>query len=216
MMNQYGRPGLFSMLTPVVKNLIIINLIIWIGSTLIGDTMYEKFALFPFESPLFKYHQMLTHMFMHGNFWHVFFNMYTLMIFGGVVEQIIGEKKFLILYFVCGLGAAGLHLAVQAIGGGSDIPCVGASGAIYGLIMAYAILFPDSKLTLLFPPVTLSAKWMVIIFVAIELVTGIGGNLVTFTDGIAHFAHLGGMLFAWLLIKYWKARGTLFNRENFS
>lgn len=200
----------------VTRNLILINVLVFVMFLINSNFMVEYFALFYPASPYFKFWQPLTHMFVHGGFWHIFFNMYTLMIFGGVVEQIIGEKKFLILYFVCGLGAAGLHLAVQAIGGGSDIPCVGASGAIYGLIMAYAILFPDSKLTLLFPPVTLSAKWMVIIFVAIELVTGIGGNLVTFTDGIAHFAHLGGMLFAWLLIKYWKARGTLFNRENFS
>ena len=231
-----GRPGFFSMLTPVVKNLIIINVIIMIGTSIIGESMYEKFSLFPFESPLFHPYQLVTHMFMHGGFWHILFNMYTLVGFGSVLERMIGEKKFLIFYFTCGLGAAALHLGVEylqahsfmaSVAEGSQAaaqsyiqlkspPTVGASGAIYGVLIGYAMLFPESKLTLIFPPVTLSAKWMVIIFVAIELVTGIGGNLVTFTDGIAHFAHLGGMLFAWLLIKYWKARGTLFNRENFS
>ena len=165
-------------------------------------------------------------MFMHGGFWHIFFNMYTLFIFGVVVECIIGSKKFLLFYFICGLGAAGLQMftqylemqsflasdsqaAMQGIIALKSTPTVGASGAIYGVLIGYAMLFPESRMTLLFPPVTLSAKWMVVIFAAIELFTGVAG----WADGIAHFAHLGGMLIGWLMIRWWKRRGVLFDQD---
>lgn len=193
------------------------------------DFMYSYFALFYPTSQFFHWWQPVTHMFMHGGFLHIFFNMYTLWMFGSVIERMIGEKKFLIFYFVCGLGAVALHTGVEyiqaqsfmsAIAEGStsaaasyaelkSTPCLGASGAIYGVIIAYAMLFPESKLTLLFPPVTLSAKWMVIIFAVIELLTGVTGTAV----GVAHFAHLGGMLFGWLMFKYWRKKGTLFDRN---
>ena len=182
--------------------------------------MYQKFALFPFQSPLFKIYQLITHMFMHGGFWHIFFNMYTLMIFGTVLERVWGSNKFLIFYFVTGIGAALCHNAVMDLQIASFInkdnmamaaqlmrtPTVGASGAIYGVLLGYGMLFPDSVMQLIFPPVALKAKWWVVIFVVIELVTGLtgmGGN-------IAHFAHLGGMLFGWLLILYWKKKGRLY------
>ena len=214
----------------VTKNLIIINVIIFLATLVNKEFMISNFALFYPKSHWFHWWQVITHMFMHGNFWHIFFNMYTLFIFGCVVERIIGERKFLTFYMVCGLGAAALHLGVEAlqaqgylnaIAEGStraadsymalkSTPTVGASGAIYGVLIGYAMLFPDSRLTLLFPPVTLSAKWMVIIFAAIELVTGVTGT----AAGVAHFAHLGGMLIGWMLIRYWKKKGTLFNREN--
>ena len=213
----------------VTKNLIITNVILFVGMLVNQNFMLSNFALFYPASPFFRWWQPLTHMFMHGNFWHIFFNMYTLFLFGSVLERMIGTRKFIIFYFVCGLGAAALHVGVQAIqaqslmnqiADGSAaamtayhnlklVPTVGASGAIYGVLIGYAMLFPDSKLTLLFPPVTLSAKWMVIIFAAIELLTGVTGT----AEGIAHFAHLGGMLFGWLLITYWKKKGTLFDRN---
>ena len=220
--------GFLSSLPTVTKNLIIINVLVFVMTILRKQFMYESFALFYPTSPFFHWWQYITHMFMHGGFWHIFFNMYTLLIFGCVVERIIGSKKFLIFYFICGLGAAALHTGVEylqatsymnAIADGSlqaadsyarlkMTPTVGASGAIYGIILAYAMLFPQSRLTLLFPPVSLSAKWMVIIFATIELLTGIAGT----ADGVAHFAHLGGMLFGWLLIRYWRKKGTLFDR----
>ena len=198
----------------VTRNLIIINIIIFVATVLAERVMHNDifgrlFALYPISSPFFRFWQPVTYMFMHGGIWHILFNMYTLYIFGSVVERMIGEKKFLIFYFICGLGAAALQLAVQSIQG-SFACTVGASGAIYGLLIAYAMLFPQSKLTLIFPPVTLSAKWMVIVFAGIEILTSIG----PLDDGIAHLAHLGGMLFGWLLIKYWKSKGTLFDREN--
>lgn len=210
----------------VTRNLLIINVLMFIGTLLNEETMTRVFALFYPASPLFHGWQYITHMFMHGGFWHIFFNMYTLFIFGSVVERIIGEKKFLIFYFVCGLGAAALHTGVEylqaqhymtLIAQGDTAamqayqmlkmtPTVGASGAIYGLLIGYAMLFPNAQLTLIFPPVTLSAKWWVIIFAVIELVTGVTG----IASGIAHFAHLGGMLFGFLLIRYWRKKGTLF------
>ena len=196
----------------VTRNLIAINVIIFIATLLNENYMMGSFALFYPGSHYFRWWQIVTHMFMHGGFWHIFFNMYTLYMFGSVVEEIIGPRKFLIYYFVCGLGAAGLHLGVEALQvtffAAALPPVVGASGAIFGVIIAFAMLFPESRLTLLFPPVTMKARTMVIVFAAIELFTGVTG----FADGIAHFAHLGGMLFGWLLIRYWRAKGTLFDR----
>ncbi|MBO7574236.1 MAG: rhomboid family intramembrane serine protease [Bacteroidales bacterium] len=226
--NDGGRRGGFlSSLPPVTKNLIIVNVIVFLASLLNENFMIGTFALFYPTSQYFHWWQVVTHMFMHGGFWHIFFNMYTLLIFGCVVERIIGSKKFLLFYFICGLGAVALHLGVEylqmqsymqgaALGNATAIqnialikntPTVGASGAIYGVLMGYAMLFPESRMTLLFPPVTLSAKWMVAIFAAIELFTGVTG----LSAGIAHFAHLGGMLIGWLMILSWRKRGVLFD-----
>ena len=152
----------------------------------------------------------------------------TLFIFGSVLERVWGTKKYLLFYFVTGLGAAALHTGVQwievqhymsqiaagdpaaaqNIGDLMRIPTVGASGAIYGLLLGYGMLYPDAVLALIFPPIALKAKWFVIIFAVIELLTGLTGT----GGGVAHFAHLGGMLFGWLLILYWKRRNRLYQR----
>ena len=220
-MRNYGFGGFLSAIPPVTRNLIIINTIVLIFTVLTGDKMYGMFSLFAFESTLFKPWQIITHMFMHGGFWHLFFNMYTLMIFGTQLERVWGSKKFLLFYFVTGIGAALCHnlvvhlqishyLATGATAKAQAAmmtPTVGASGAIYGVLLGYGMLWPNSVLQLLIPPVKLTAKWFVIIFGAIELVTGLtgmGGN-------IAHFAHLGGMLFGLALILYWKKRGKLYS-----
>lgn len=224
-----GRGGFLSSLPTVTKNLIIINVILFIATLVNEELMIKSFALFYPTSPYFRWWQVLTHMFMHGGFWHVFFNMYTLLIFGSVVERIIGSRKFLFFYFICGLGAVALHLGVEwlqmqsymegaALGNTTALqriaqikitPTVGASGAIYGVLLGYAMLFPESRMTLLFPPVTLSARGMVIVFAAIELFTGVTG----IASGIAHFAHLGGMLIGWLVILWWRRRGILFDPD---
>ena len=223
---QENRRGFLSNIPPVTRNLIIINVLLFIATLVNENYMIGTFGLFYPTSPYFRWWQVVTHMFMHGGFWHIFFNMYTLFIFGMVVENILGSKKFVLFYFICGLGAAGLQIGTQYIEMQAFInagtqqalesiaqlkvtPTVGASGAIYGVLLAYAMLFPDSKMTLIFPPVTLSAKWMVVIFAVIELVTGVVG----WVDGVAHFAHLGGMLIGWLLILWWKKRGVLFNKS---
>ena len=223
-----GRGGLLAGMPAAVKHIIIINVIVMLMTLLKEDFMYETFALFYPTSPFFHWWQPVTHMFMHGGFWHLIFNMYTLSIFGSVLERVWGTKKFLLFYFVTGLGAAFIHTGVewlqmqswlsQAAEGSTAAmtsihllkmtPTVGASGAIYGVLMGYAMLYPDTVLSLLIPPISMKAKWFVLIFAAIELftgVTGTGGN-------IAHFAHLGGLIFGFLLIWYWKKRHTLYSR----
>lgn len=213
-----------------VKNIIIINILVMIMTYLNETLMVEKFALFYPTSPFFHWWQPVTHMFMHSGFWHILFNMYTLYIFGSTLERVWGPKKFLIFYFVTGIGAAAIHTGVEWIqmqswitqaaeGSQSALvsihqlkmtPSLGASGAIYGVLMGYALLYPDSMLVLFFPPIPIKAKWMVLIFAAIELVTGVTGT----GGGIAHFAHLGGLIFGFILIRFWKKRGTLYNRYN--
>ena len=218
--------GFWGAMPPVVKNLVILNGVMLLITFLTGDFMYEKFALFYIDSPLFKPYQLVTHMFMHGSFIHLFFNMYSLVIFGIVLEQVWGSQKFFLYYMVTGLGAAALHLLVMYIEAGSYqnaamagsaiaaqhleilrlTPTVGASGAVYGVLLDYGMLFPNNVLQLLFPPIALKAKWFVMIFGAIELWMGLsnsGGN-------IAHFAHLGGMLFGYLLILYWKKKNRMY------
>lgn len=206
--------GFLGNVPAVTRNIIIINIIMfvatWFAERMMHTDIMGIFALYFPGSANFRIWQPITYMFMHGGFFHIFFNMYTLLIFGSVVEQIIGQKKYLIFYLLCGLGAAGLHILMTTVLRLPIGPMVGASGAIYGVLIAYAMLFPESKMTLLFPPVTLSAKWMVAIFAAIELFTGITGTM----EGIAHFAHLGGMVVGFLLILYWKSRGVLFDRED--
>ena len=220
---QENRGGFLSSIPPVTKNLILVNIIIYIATVINENFMIGMFGLFYPSSQYFHWWQVVTHMFMHGGFFHIFFNMYTLFIFGVVLERIIGSKKFLLFYFVCGLGAAALQIgtqylemqafisagATQSIAALKATPTVGASGAIYGVLIGYAMLFPESRMTLIFPPVTLSAKWMVIIFAAIELFTGVLG----WVDGVAHFAHLGGMLIGWLMIRWWRKRGVLFEKD---
>lgn len=223
-----GRRGFMSNVPTAIRNIIIINVLIMIMTRLNGNFMYEKFALFYPTSPFFHWWQPLTHMFMHGGFWHLFFNMYTLYIFGSVLERVWGTKKFLIFYFVTGLGAAAVHTGVEwlqmnhwmtqvaegSVAAQAQIhalkmtPTVGASGAIYGVLMGYAMLYPDSIMTLIFPPISMKAKWFVLIFAAIELFTGVSGM----GGGIAHFAHLGGLIFGFLLIMYWKKKRTLYSR----
>ena len=180
---------------------------------------------------------------MHGGFFHLFFNMYTLFIFGTVLERVWGAKKFLLFYFVTGIGAALVHMGVQwlqyenalsasgltyadaavwadqialDIKAGAQsvprwsvtlfVPTVGASGAIYGILMGYAMLYPDSIMRLIFPPVALKAKWFVLIFAGLELLLGITST----GAGIAHFAHLGGLIFGFLLLLYWKKTRKLY------
>ena len=223
-----GRRGFMSNVPTAVKNIIIINVLVMIMTGLRENFMYETFSLFYPTSPFFHWWQPVTHMFMHGGFWHLFFNMYTLFIFGSVLERVWGTRKFLIFYFVTGLGAAAVHTGVEwiqmnhwmaQVAEGSMTaqaqihalkmtPTVGASGAIYGVLMGYAMLYPDSIMTLVFPPISMKAKWFVLIFAGIELLTGVSGM----GGGVAHFAHLGGLIFGFLLIRYWKKRRTLYNR----
>ena len=221
--------GFLSSIPTTTRNIIIINVLVMIMTSLNGNMMYERFALFYPTAPFVAGWQPVTHMFMHGGFWHLFFNMYTLYFFGRVLEERWGAKKFLIFYFVTGIGAALVHTGVEwiqmhhwmgQVAEGSMAaqakihalkmtPTVGASGAIYGVLMGFAMLYPDAILSLIFPPVSMKAKWFVLIFGGIELLTGITGV----GGGIAHFAHLGGLIFGYLLIIYWKKKRTLYDRD---
>lgn len=224
-----GGGGFLANIPAATKNIILINICIWIMTALNENFMYEKFALFYPTSPFFHWWQPVTHMFMHGGFFHLFFNMYTIYFFGRVLEEKWGARKFLVFYFVTGLGAALIHTGVEylqmntwmsQVADGSlaaqakihalkMTPTVGASGAIYGVLMGFAMLYPDSLMSLVFPPVTMKAKWFVMIFAAIELLAGVTGT----GGGIAHFAHLGGLIFGYILIRYWKKAGKLYDRD---
>lgn len=209
-----------SQIPTVTKNLVAINILMFIATLINENFMVTNFAMFYPASPFFKPWQILTHMFMHGGFWHIFFNMYSLLMFGSILERSLGPKKFLIFYFVTGLGAVALHTGVEwmqarvFIANGAAqayqqllvTPTLGASGAIYSVLIGFAMLYPQARLTLIFPPIPMTAKWLVIIFAAIELFFSING----IQEGVAHFAHLGGMLFGWLLIRWWRKHGKLY------
>jgi membrane associated rhomboid family serine protease len=180
------------------------------------EFMIEKFALFYPASPFFLPHQFVTHIFMHGNFFHLFFNMWMFWIFGTTLEHVWGGKKFLIYYMVTGLGAAAMHTGVNWLESlwfngmqYHDLlstPTVGASGAVFGVLLAFGMLFPNNVVQMLFPPIAIKAKWFVVICGAFELILGVsqsGGN-------IAHFAHIGGMLFGFILVKYWQHKGRMY------
>ena len=209
-----------SQIPTVTKNLVAINILMFIATLINENFMVANFAMFYPASPFFKPWQILTHMFMHGGFWHIFFNMYSLLMFGSILERSLGPKKFLIFYFVTGLGAAALHTGVEwmqarvFIANGAVnayqallmTPTLGASGAIYGVLIGFAMLYPQARLMLIFPPIPVKAKWLVVIFAVIELFSGING----IQDGVAHFAHLVGMLFGWLLIRWWRKHGKMY------
>ena len=228
----------FANLTPVVKNLLIINLICFLPFIVLSNSNYQinvvyNGGLFYFGSPHFKVWQILTYMFLHGGWSHILFNMFALFSFGPILEYAIGPKRFFNLYFICGIGAALFQMMVQAIEvyqitGAFTIaqpllessylqygdhaqklydiystPVVGASGAIFGLLVAFGMLYPDLELMLLFVPVPIKAKYIIPIYIIIEIVLGFGqfGG-----DNVAHFAHLGGALLGFILIKIWRYR----------
>ncbi|MBQ9185071.1 MAG: rhomboid family intramembrane serine protease [Bacteroidales bacterium] len=211
--NSGNRQSIFNLVPKVTGHLILINIILFIATLINEHFMIGTFSLFYPASPFFRPWQLITHMFMHGGFFHIFFNMYSLFLFGTVLERTIGSKKFVVFYFLCGIGAMLLHLlTVHLTGSIADktiVPMLGASGAIYGLFIGYGMMFPDNILTLVFPPISLKAKWMMLIFVVIELAIGIYDT----SDGVAHFAHLGGALIGFLLMFYWKKTGKIWLRN---
>lgn len=219
--------GFLGNIPKATRNIFLVNVLVFIATSINREFMFEYFAWFFPKSPFFHWWQAVTYMFMHGGFWHIFANMWGLLMFGSILERTIGYEKFLKVYFLSGIGALLLHTGVQfieamplldkmaqgdAVARSSyyDIlrtPMLGASGAVFGIQVAYAMLYPDTVLTLMFPPVSMRAKWFVAVFIGIELLTGITGT----AAGIAHFAHLGGALVGFLLIAYWKKKGTLWN-----
>jgi membrane associated rhomboid family serine protease len=186
----------FQKTTPIVLNLIIINALVFAAQLFLDSSVgvTEYLALYPFNSGFFKPYQLVTHMFTHGGFMHILFNMYALWMFGAVLERVWGPKKFLIFYLVCGLAAGVAQLFL------SDSPAVGASGAIMGLLAGFAYLFPNTEFFILPLPFPIKAKYMVAIYAAIDL---FGGFHPGKADNIAHFAHLGGMVMGFILVIFW-------------
>ena len=194
-------------ITDVVKHLIIINVLVFIGTiTLLADSRLNLALYYP-GSEYFEPYQIVTHMFMHADFGHLAFNMLSLFFLGPWVERYWGPRRFLFYYFFCGLGAALIQILSmyyvienQGMLSLANIPMLGASGAIYGVIIAFAVLFPNVQLMLLFPPIPIKAKYLAVILIGIDLFFGVSGQ----QTNIAHFAHLGGALFGFLLILFWK------------
>jgi membrane associated rhomboid family serine protease len=204
---RYHRPSTFP---PIVKNLIILNVLVFFARTIIiAQARYDinwNMALWPINALEFKPYQIFTHMFAHGGLTHILFNMFGLWMFGRILENVWGPKRFLFFYLVCGLGAAAAHLAVQYLQAGYG-PAVGASGAIMGIFAAFAYLFPNTELFIMFIPIPVKAKWAVLGFTAIDLFSGITNT----SDNIAHFAHLGGALTGFILVLIWNKT----NRKTF-
>ncbi|MBK8552512.1 MAG: rhomboid family intramembrane serine protease [Ignavibacteria bacterium] len=235
-MNSYRRPGFFggfSLFPPVIKLLLLSNVTIYIifnlllsgfsvGSTSFDLIITKYFALNPLKPVLFNENgqilqlsfypwQLITYMFLHGDFFHLFFNMLMLWMFGAELENTWGQKRFLTYYFVCGIGAGLCNLLIAPMFGPVG-PTVGASGSIYGILVAFGYLFPNREIYVYFL-IPVKAKYLVIIFMIIELFSAGGGR----NDGIAHFAHLGGGIigFIYLLIMYKGSPTKFFGNTSF-
>ncbi|WP_187443966.1 rhomboid family intramembrane serine protease [Sphingobacterium phlebotomi] len=231
--------NILSNLSPVVKNLLIINVVCFIGSAIFMQAP-RFFGVFYPDSPFFHIWQVITYMFMHGGFGHIFFNMFALVMFGPIIEQVLGSKRFINFYLICGIGALVLQYGVQAaevyhitgtvraaeflnfdmlnnrVSSPLDVtqdqfntlasiygtPLVGASGAIYGLLLAFGYLFPNMSLYLMFIPIPIKAKFFIPILILIEIYLGFTNS----GGSIAHLAHVGGALFAYILLKIWRIR----------
>lgn len=191
-------------------NLLIINVIIYFAVNWMpwGNQLFNALALYMPDMPQFRPWQPITHMFVQKETMHLFTNIFSLWMFGRQAEYDLGGKRFLTYYLVCGLGAAVLQLAVSAAMGG-NIQMVGASGAVYGILLAFGLMHGDARIMLLIPPIPMKARWFVIIFGVLELVLGISGSIWS-VDSVAHFAHLGGMLFGWMLLMYWKSKRKIY------
>ena len=246
--------------SPIVKQLLIINIIFFVGSTLSfnSDFIYSLFGLYFPENPQFKFWQIITHMFMHGNIQHILFNMFALWMFGSSVESIFGSKKFLFFYITCGLGAAIIQILFNYYSFYSDlellvssgmlsddiiqvltegkravlnewarnfgleriqniydiftIPMVGASGAIMGVLVAFGMFFPESKLMLIFLPIPIRAKYFIPGIILLDLFSAITGQAIFSPSNTAYIAHIGGALTGFLIMIYWKKNQFTKNR----
>lgn len=198
---------------PVTMSLICVNgvmlIVLWLCQR-VGIDLNFFLGLHYWQAESFKIYQFVSYMFMHGGFIHFFFNMFALWMFGSTIERTWGAKRYLIYYFVCGLGAALVQEIVWGIGRspvalmyyGDYLITVGASGAIFGILLAFGMLYPNAPLYIMFIPIPIKAKWMVIGYGIMELFAGVSQT----GDNVAHFAHLGGMIFGFLLIMYWRKR----------
>ena len=203
-MYNYRRPVDNSMIPNVIFALLIANGLVFALQQWDPRFMIFNFALWPVGVPQspFAPWQLLTYGFLHGNFNHIFFNMFGLWMFGRDLERLMGPRRFLIYYFSCVIGAAVVQLIVAGIQGGV-YPTLGASGGVFGILLAYGMTYPNRVVMLLFPPIPMKAKYFVLLYGLLELYLGLSGS----SPGVANFAHLGGMLFGFLLLRYWSMAG---------
>ena len=246
----YSNRGFGLNIPKITKNILILNIVLFLLTQIgIATNRYDLTHYLAIYHPLsenFRPFQLITYMFMHGSFGHIFFNMFALVMFGKILENVWGEKKFFIYYLVTGVGAALFSIGVTylryyilksqvpenvlnnillngrellenqknfanpvygklnlLVNYTANIPTVGASGAIFGILMAFGMMFPDAQLMLLFPPIPIKGKYIAIV----ALVLGV---MMDFRGNVAHFAHLGGMVFGYILIKYWRKNTTNF------
>ncbi|MBQ9639416.1 MAG: rhomboid family intramembrane serine protease [Bacteroidales bacterium] len=200
------------MLPNGVKHLLIINVLFYVATMVLhrgGIYLENVLALYPLGSPYLHPWQLLTYMFMHANIDHIFFNMFALWMFGYILENYWGTRRFLIYYLLCGIGAGVANLLLAGLIGAH--PTIGASGAVYGILLAFGMMFPNERIYLYFL-VPIKAKWFVIGYALIELVDGI---LFT-TDGVAHFAHLGGMLTGFIILMLWRMKNKKQQQDTFN
>jgi len=211
-----NKNSFLSILPPVTLNLLIINFLFWLASAALatgalGD-IREVLGLYYWQSSRFHVYQFVTYMFQHADFSHIFFNMFGLFMFGPVLEHVWGSRRYLFFFLFTGIGAGIVQEAVWTVqignslndillAGGFEPITIGASGAIFGILLAFAMTFPDARMMLIFLPIPVKAKYFVPIYALIELFSGIYNPL---GDNVAHFAHLGGALFGVILILYWK------------
>ncbi len=206
-MNYYRPQSRFSM-PPATMNLLIINALVFFGMAINPKALewiVDHLALYSFSSGGFRIWQPITYMFLHGGPMHLFTNMFALWMFGRFIENDMGTNRFLSYYFATGVGAALVQLLVYWITGGVG-PTLGASGAVFGLLLAFGMMYPNSIIMLLIPPIPMKAKYFVIGYGLIELFFGVSGMM----SSVAHFAHLGGMIFGFLLLRLWKKQGKIY------
>jgi membrane associated rhomboid family serine protease len=199
---------------PVTRALLIANVAMYLLQNLGGDSFVYQLALWPLQhddiygggyaGPHFQAWQLVSYAFLHGSFAHLFFNMFALWMFGSQIEQLLNSRRFAIYYFVCIVGAGLTQLAVQEYANGPMAPTVGASGGVFGLLLAFGLAFPRRRLMLLFPPIPMPAWLFVTLYGALELYLGVTGT----AQGVAHFAHLGGMAAGFLLILWWRRQSA--------
>jgi membrane associated rhomboid family serine protease len=194
-----------SLLPPATRALILVNAGVYLLQLLAGDTIEQYLALWPLGTGLFRPWQLLTYGFLHDphNVWHILFNMFALYMFGRALEQLWGSRRLLVFFLVCVLSAGLTELAVQAAPGTEPNAVIGASGGVFGVLLAFAWYFPRERILLLFPPIPMPAWLFVTLYGILELFLGVTGS----QQGVAHFAHLGGMLGAAACILFWRARG---------
>jgi membrane associated rhomboid family serine protease len=193
---------MFEQITPTNKALILGNVGIFLLQYLLGGYVEYLFALWPPQLPYFKPWQLLTYGFLHGSFTHLFFNMFALFMFGSEIERLFGPKRYLIYYLLCVVGAAAMHIIVVTQAGLPPAPTVGASGAVFGLLLAFGMAYPKRMIMLIFPPIPMPAWLFVTLYGMLELYLGITQT----ASGIAHFAHLGGMATGFVVIRYWQGQ----------